>query len=467
MKPADIDEVRQLAERYVADHGGGRISGILGDGGSAAVFRWDTDSASRALKVYDPKFFNSSAAPAERRRLELQRRLIGKPCQSLIDILAVEEAHGTCFLTMELFEGHELKHVIGRVPDAAVGPLIQQLVDAVRFLENVGLVHRDIKPENILVSNDFQFLKLIDLGVVREISSDEDRVDGTDHGDKRPFIATAQYSSPEYLFRLEAPSDSLWKALTIYQVGAVLHDLVCKRVLFEKAVAADNKYALAMAVLNEPPSFEGASPEVAEWSAVAARCLTKQSSVRLKTVNWDDFYIQTESAANRLKRALTARAAYAESALEAETLAQVLLRYRERYVGTFLEAFRQRVLAEYSPQVRLAVLSQSGVRSVVLLSLADQQLRVKFSFEFSWETGLREKWGTVRLAAQTVGDDNSLEQSGERRIISEVFIDDEIDAAIVRAAFEASSEILVKHSAMLDTGAAVPGIDMIVATWPK
>jgi len=466
VKADDIEEARKLAERYIAERGGGSIGAKLGDGGSAVVFRWESEAEPRALKVYDPKFFNSAVAPAERHRLDLQRRLIGNHCAALVDTLAVEEAEGTCFLTMELFLGHELKQVVGRVPDAAVGPLIQQLVSAVRFLEGFGLVHRDIKPENILVSEDFQLLKLLDLGVVREISTDEDRVDGTDQGDRRPFIATAQYSSPEYLFRLEAPSKELWKALTIYQVGAVLHDLVCKRVLFDRAVAADNKYALAMAVLSEAPSFEGASPGVAEWSALAVRCLAKQSSVRLKTVDWQDFDALPSPASDRLKRALSARAANADRALEAETTAQALHRERQAYVQGFLEHLRQRLLAEYSPQIRLAVLGQSESRAAVLLTLSDEKLGVQLALEFAWESGIRERWATLRLAAQVAGDAQPTEFSGERRTISEVDLDGGAGPHAVGAAFDAASEALLKHSALLDTGAATAGMDMVAATWP-
>ena len=110
--------------------------------------------------------------------------------------------------------------------------LIRHLVNAVRFLDSKEIVHRDIKPENILVNSSFDKLKLIDLGVAREMYGDGDAGDATDHGGKRPFIATAQYSSPEYLFRLEAPSPQLWSALTLYQLGGALHDMVMRRPLF-------------------------------------------------------------------------------------------------------------------------------------------------------------------------------------------------------------------------------------------
>lgn len=144
MKPEDVDACRALATKYVSERGGGVVGISLGDGGSAAVFRWETGLATKALKVYDPKFLSGSAAPAERSRLGLQRRFIGKHCASLIDTLAVEENHGTCFVEMEFFPGKELKRVLPDIPDDAIASLICQLVNAVQFLDSLGIVHREI-----------------------------------------------------------------------------------------------------------------------------------------------------------------------------------------------------------------------------------------------------------------------------------------------------------------------------------
>jgi eukaryotic-like serine/threonine-protein kinase len=258
------EKLQPLADQYASARGGA-IEKVLGAGGSAAVYLLKVGETLSALKVYDPRFFDDKNGPAERRRIELQRQLQGHACISLIGFSAVEEAHDTCFLEMEYAPWPTLKDIIAQVPDALVAPLIGQLVTAVRLLEAKGLVHRDIKPENILVRPDFEALKLIDLGVAREMQGDEDAVDATDHSGRRPFIATAQYSSPEYLFRLQAPSPQLWQALTIYQLGGVLHDLVMKRPLFHEAVLTGNKFNVAAAVLRQVPSSMASRHNFCRW----------------------------------------------------------------------------------------------------------------------------------------------------------------------------------------------------------
>lgn len=466
MKSDDILICRQLAERFVVTRGGGNVGNQLGDGGSAVVFSWDQLDVVRALKVYDPKFFNPEVESAECHRLELQRRLIGQHCPSIIDTFGVDEEFNTCFVIMEFFPGIELKKVIGKVSDEAVAPLIRQLVEAVRFLEKNNLVHRDIKPENILVSSDFTQLKLLDLGVVREMSGDEDRVDGTDHGVKRPFIATAQYSSPEYLFRLEPPSIALWRGLTIYQVGGVLHDLVCKKALFEQAVAADNKYALAMAVMREVPDFTEISSSVSTWAALAARCLTKDSGLRLKLVNWSDFDERVESAKEKLKRTLTKCASSANRTELNETQAQELRMSRKKRLDELVDELRTQLITEFSPNLRVSDLGRNESRASLFLKLAAIELGVKLAIEYSWDSGVRDKFSTVQLAANAALEQEKIDFSGERRAIGEVNIDGISQRQLLETLIEAVSNILIKHSELDETACIEDGADLVVLTWP-
>jgi hypothetical protein len=470
MKPEDVEACRALAAKYVVTRGGGEVGACLGDGGSAAVYRWDTGAATKALKVYDPKFLNGPAAAAERFRLGLQRRLIGKHCPSLIATLAVDEEHGTCFVEMEFYPGKELKKVLADVPDDAIASLIGQLVTAVQFLDSLGIVHRDIKPENILVSADFKEMKLLDLGIIRETTEVEDRPDGTDHGQRRPFIATAQYSSPEYLFRLEAPSPLLWKALSIYQVGGVLHDLVCRRPLFERAVAADNKYALAMAVMKEQPDFPGVPAHLSAWAALAARCLTKDSRVRLRAVDWSDFSVATESPADRLRRALSGRAARAVQAEEVLAQAVTLGRQRAAALNDLVNCVSRQLLADFSPQLRIAMQAGDEHRSVLRLALDACPLEVLVALECRWQEGIREATGTVSLAAMAVQQqaegsppDNF---SGARRFVGELSVA-ATSAPLSTGVVEAVSQLTVKHAELVDAAMATAGLDLIAMCWPQ
>lgn len=137
-------------------------------------------------------------------------------------------------------------------------------------------------------------MKLLDLGVARVFDvADGDEAAITDHNNLRPFVATAQYSSPEYLFRLDEPTPRLWKGLNFYQLGAVLHDLIMKSELFHDEVSLGNRWLVARAVLTKLPSFADLHPNrLASLKALASRCLVKDLDTRLQLVNWHDFVLE-------------------------------------------------------------------------------------------------------------------------------------------------------------------------------
>ncbi|MBX9722858.1 MAG: protein kinase [Candidatus Obscuribacterales bacterium] len=291
LDPTIVKDLTSRLVKYLADRGNYSAPCYLTSGGSAAVFKAESVEGVRAFKVFDPRFFEGEVGEAERQRLEVQRRLIAHECPSLIQTFHVQEAYDTAIVEMEFVSWSDLNKVLEQVPDTEVSVLIKQLVLAARFLEEQGIVHRDIKPENIKISPDFKHLKLLDLGVARNIEV-PDNVDAavTDHGNLRPFLATAQYSSPEYLFRLDEPSARLWKGLNFYQIGAVLHDLIMKKQIFDYEMRAGNRWLVSKAVLTKIPSFEDVNTNrLRSLKALAARCLAKNLELRLQIVGWEDF----------------------------------------------------------------------------------------------------------------------------------------------------------------------------------
>lgn len=333
-----------LAEAYAERHASTLLK-ELGSGGSASVYLLDNEKNLTALKVYDPTFLDDKNGPSERRRIDLQRKLIGHDCPAIVNIINIILEGGTCFIEMEYVDWKNLKEAIPNTPPEKVENLFYQLSSSVQFLDNLGLVHRDIKPENIMVDSEFNNLKLIDFGVIRETGNDEDPIDGTDHGLRRPFIASAQYSSPEYLFRLKEPSVEMWRALTIYQLGGVLHDLIVKKPLFYEMVQSENKFTLAMAVLTEIPKFNNIPVGLTPWAIIASNCLVKDPDLRLALVNIADMVPSSGQGAERLKQLTNQRKAL-RSAKDAKDHKEAQIKHtRSNTLRNLQNAVRQKLIS--------------------------------------------------------------------------------------------------------------------------
>lgn len=380
-----IDELQATLEQYLEKSGLKWEINFLAAGGSAAVFSGVNNEKKRAFKVFDPRFISDEEGSKEQERLGLQRRLISHDCAHLVQTFAIENFSDTAVIEMEYVEWPRLKEVLKEIPDASVETLIRQLVSAVLYLERHGIVHRDIKPENIHVSKCWGQLKLLDLGVVREFDPGPG-VAETDHGAQRPFLATAQYSSPEYLFRLDEPSRELWQGLNIYQVGAVLHDLIMKEPLFRAEMEVGNRWLVAKAVLLHTPNFKDGNPNrLGYLKSLAAKCLNKDLQARLALVDWLDFEIQEQNIGlNKLRSRLRSRPnrqADSERALNFE---------RDRFQEALVDKVKLLLISVCGTDLPLSFSKlKVNNREVVVFQFShSEDIAVLIQIVFDWKSGI-------------------------------------------------------------------------------
>jgi serine/threonine protein kinase len=225
-------------------------------------------------------------------RIEREKMLIGKNIPHLIEI----KDGGFCpetnylFVAMAYLAQKNLAQVLSYVPRDRIFPITSHIAQAAKALEDVGLVHRDIKPENIALSDDFSQTTLLDLGVLRPIILSQKI---TDQEGEKFFVGTLQYSPPELLFREEEDSVQGWRAVTFYQLGAVLHDLIMKEPIFEKFCQPFAK--LVEAVKSQKPVIF-ASDVDSNLILLAQTCLLKDPNIRRSLVKWDDLLIPPSGA---------------------------------------------------------------------------------------------------------------------------------------------------------------------------
>lgn len=289
-----MDEVvaRKMAAQLVGKEiGGWKVSEYVGSGGTALVCEAKRNSQPRAIKIYDPAMVKQFGIEEVDERIKRQLSLVGKKHENLVGIYdgGYCENSKYFYVVMEIINAKNLGEIIDKLPRERIGPLIAQVASAALFLEEMELVHRDIKPDNIAVTDDFSQAVLLDLGVIRPVG-EGNFTNGTD---TLPFLGTARYSSPEYLLRKEEDNIEGWRALTFYQLGAVLHDMIMKYPIFKEE---SEPYArLVQAVQHDIPTIYAKYIDM-EIIHLAKKCLLKEPKHRVKCIRWDEFKFPKEES---------------------------------------------------------------------------------------------------------------------------------------------------------------------------
>jgi serine/threonine protein kinase len=257
------------------------VTGILGRGGMGKVFRVRSLLTDReeAMKVLLPDFDeNPDLADRFLREIKVHARLQHPNIAALRTALRIG---GRLFMLMELVEGASLAEKLrdGPLSVPASVDCMTQVLAALAYAHDAGVIHRDIKPANILIANDGA-VKLTDFGIAR--ASDTTRLTSTGHS-----VGTLAYMSPEQVRAeaVDARSD-------LYSVGLTLYEMVtgCRAIQGETAHSLMNAQLTVMPV--EPAAV---NPSVPRWlSAAIMRALAKepdqrfQSAATLKAALIDD-----------------------------------------------------------------------------------------------------------------------------------------------------------------------------------
>lgn len=298
----------------------------LGEGATASVYEIDTPDGLRSLKVYSRDFSTGKHREVGIRRIAQQVALRGHDCPSLVQVYEGGEFKDRLYLLMSRAPGKELEKCLKDIPREKIRNIVDQVARAVLFLESKGHCHRDIKTANVFISDDYSQATLLDISVIRDIY---DPIGiGTDQDGQLPVVATTRYTPPEYLFRLLNAGPELWHALNIYQLGALLHDLIMKEPLFESehARSKENRYRFAWIVAMNVPSIQADDVDK-DLIFTAQRALDKDWK-RRSSMRVEDFLAETEIV-NKHALALVGFTTEKEIAAQSSLVADRLQRIRD------------------------------------------------------------------------------------------------------------------------------------------
>ena len=234
----------------------------LGRGGQGSV--WLADD-----RVLDQRVALKVLELEARGRAVLEAR-VGRDLShpNLIRIFDLVEHGEHLILVMEWLPGGSVKDALTDrpLPIAEIIEIAGQVLEALAYLHERGVVHRDVKPSNLLRDRSGR-IKLGDLGLVRELDRSQamTRTGLT--------IGTPDYMSPEQL-RGEEPAPPA----DLYGLGATLYELLTGA----RPFTGSSDLEVARQHLDTPPpNVRHLRPDCPRWlSALVARLLEKNSRDR-------------------------------------------------------------------------------------------------------------------------------------------------------------------------------------------
>src|SRR5713226_625504 len=257
------------------------VLALLGQGGMGEVYRARDKTLKRdvALKVLPATFLRDPERMARfQREAEVLASLDHPNIGHIHGIVDSEESRG---LVLALIEGPTLADRIeaGPIPlDEAVA-ISKQIIEALEYAHDRGVVHRDLKPANIKITPE-GVVKVLDFGLAKVLEDEPPPSSVTNsptltlgHTRAGMILGTAAYMSPE-----QAVGRPVDRRSDIFSFGAVLYEMLAGKSAFVGSTTPD---VLEAVVKNEPDWSELPADTSDTIQRLLRRCLAKDRRQRL------------------------------------------------------------------------------------------------------------------------------------------------------------------------------------------
>jgi serine/threonine protein kinase len=201
-----------------------RIIDAIGEGGMATVYLAEHQLLGNrvAIKILHDEFVRNKNI--RNRFIAEAKNMARMSHQNIIKVTDLVDDGDMVAFVMEYIEGQTLKQYLdakGKLSDEEIKKLFVQMLDAVGYVHEQGLVHRDIKPSNFIISGK-GVVKLLDFGIAKntDVNSSEYTITGTTQN-----MGTPMYMSPE---QIKSTKDVTHQS-DIYSLGVVLWQMVAGR----------------------------------------------------------------------------------------------------------------------------------------------------------------------------------------------------------------------------------------------
>lgn len=263
-----MDELRQLGRFQLQRVLGRGAMGVVYEGVDPKLMRQVAVKLILKSNITDPAMLADYSARFIREAQAVAR--LNHP--NIVTVYDFGDENDVAYLVMELIQGKELKDYFDEKKQFALEDavrIIGELLDALDYAHQNGIVHRDIKPANVMLDGQMR-VKLTDFGVARLSDSNAERTQaGT-------MVGTPSYMSPEQIEGAPVGPRS-----DIFAVGIILYQFLTG----EKPFHAQGLWAIQKKIMSEDPVLPTVlNPSInPAFDAVVLRALAKKAEDRYPT----------------------------------------------------------------------------------------------------------------------------------------------------------------------------------------
>lgn len=250
-----------------------KIRGVLGEGAMGSVYAaWDPKLQREVAIKLVPEHVSLKGKGRERFDREA-RALAAIAHPNIVEIYdySGDDAEAL-YVVIEKLDGEDLYaalHRKGKMPEAIAAAIGYDLCLALEAAHAAGLIHRDLKPENVFLNQSGRVV-LTDFGIVKAMRSDT-TVRG--YREKTEVIGTPGFMAPEQM-----RGRGLGPSIDLYALGALLYNIVTKRMPFEGSSPLAIFHAAQQGHFDDPRNY---SPGLSEgFCAIIRNCLQPLPSRR-------------------------------------------------------------------------------------------------------------------------------------------------------------------------------------------
>jgi serine/threonine protein kinase len=245
------------------------IEALLGAGTVGSVYRaHDQQNLRRkvALKIWNGASLNEQTRG---RFVREAKALTTLRHPNIVDVQSYGMIDALPYVAMEYLDGQPLEAFLQNAQPLRTElalDVMTQILQALAYAHGLGVVHRDLKPDNVvlgLANNGRRVVKLLDYGLAKFLSPDDDPLQGSALTVTGMIMGTPLYMAPE-----QAAGKTIDARVDVYAAGCVMFEMLAGRPPF---IGESNAEIFRAHMFSAPPRLAElrldmqVKPELQAW----------------------------------------------------------------------------------------------------------------------------------------------------------------------------------------------------------